>query len=100
RKNRLAVRPFIALNTKRVQLGDDDLRHGLHERGRSQEVVQIRLVWLREAMPVVDVENDLLGEAPKFGDCALRVRIGVTLGECAESRQICPSRAQEFKGLR
>ena len=59
----------------------------------------MRLVRLRQPVLVVDEEDDLLGKGPQLGDGALRVGVGVLLGESAEVGQILPTGSQKLKVL-
>jgi hypothetical protein len=57
-----------------------------------QQIIEIRLIGLRQAVLVVDEQDDLFSKGPQLGDGALGIGQGILLGESAESSQVIPCR--------
>ncbi len=72
---------------QRVKPHQDDVGDRRGERVSFQQVAQMRVVRPWQTVPLIQLLDELLGEAPQFDGGALRIPMGVLLSEPAQVRQ-------------
>jgi hypothetical protein len=91
----LTMGRLVAVDAQGVKLVLDDLGRHLAEGGTLNEIDEVRLGQRGKTEAVVDAADHALREGAELDERALRVGVGVGLGESAERCQIRPAVAQK-----